>query len=309
VVPLVGSIDAAGRLPQQVAQTITTGVRKYLVSPSVDISVLEQNTTAYYGGIATGPIALRPGETLVMAAADPKLPANADLQRVSLIRLGQNAGTFDVVALRASGAPGPLLQPNDVLSFVPNSVAVSVSGAVDAPVTAYLGSSEPLGNALAQVKIAKDANLQRISIVEGKSTVVAGRDAPVFLQPGQSGWAIIVPHAAQVTVLGLVGKAGPVTLPGDQSLLSAITAAGGVSKGGDLAHVVVLAPNGSSKGIYDVTKFARGDIASNPLLDDGDVAYVPEQPKIPVFLNPKTLLIAALYVAKVYLKLEIPPKP
>jgi polysaccharide export outer membrane protein len=314
VVPLVGSVQAAGLLPQQVARTVVNGLEKYLVSPSVDISVLTENTTAYYGGIANGPIALRPGETLVMAASDPKLPANADFRRVSLIRLGQTVGTYDVLALQTAGLAGPLLQANDVLSFTTKPVLVTVSGAVDAATSVYLGRDEPLGNALAAVKLAPDANVQRIAIQQGTTTVIAGRDAAVFAQPGQSGWNIVVPHAAKVTMLGLVNKGGTIALPGDQSLITALTAAGGASKGADQAHIVVLRPDGTEKGLYDVTKFGRFDgtsidIKDNPTLDDGDVAYVPQvQPKS-VLLNPKALLLAALYVAKVYLKIDIPPKP
>jgi polysaccharide export outer membrane protein len=308
VVPLAGSVQAEGRLPQQVSQTIVDRLRPYLVSPSVDISVTAPNTTAFYGGIATGTIPLRPGETLAMAANDAKLPPVADLRRVSLVRFGQTAGTFDLVAMRTSGDPGPLLEANDVVSFVPNPIAIAISGAVDAPVVAYLAPGEPLGNAFAQAKLAKDANLQRIAVVQPSVTIVAARNAALFAQPGVSGWSIVVPHASHVTMLGLVTKSGDVTLAGDQSLVTALALAGGVAKGGDLANVIVLGPDGTSKGIYDVTKFARGDFAANPSLADGDVAYVPQQPKTAVFMQPKALLLAALYVAKKYLHLEIPPK-
>jgi polysaccharide biosynthesis/export protein len=121
--PLVGSVYAAGKTSQQLAQTIEARLRsKYLKNPQVTVSVTKaapQKLTVQ-GEVAqpgvfdiNGATSLL--EALALARGETRM---ASINEVAVFRNvnGQRMGAlFDVGAIRRGVAPDPQLMPNDVV--------------------------------------------------------------------------------------------------------------------------------------------------------------------------------------------------
>jgi polysaccharide export outer membrane protein len=70
--PLLGDVKAAGKTPMQLADEITTKLKKYIQDPNVTIILTQMNSKKVYliGEIGkTGPIEMTPGMTLLQAIA------------------------------------------------------------------------------------------------------------------------------------------------------------------------------------------------------------------------------------------------
>jgi polysaccharide export outer membrane protein len=302
VVPIAGAVSVKNRSLTLIQNDIATAMQKYVVSPSVTVKPLSQSNTAYLAGSATGTLALKPGDTLVTALTDAKVAPSGDLTRVAILRDGAQLGTYDVRALRAASQPGPLLVSGDVVNVPTKPVMVFVSGAVKSPLTAFLDSGEPLGDALAQAQLADDADVEHIRLTRAPSlvcfTALAGT---MMAAPAQPNDALMVDRPANVMVGGSVAKAGKIALKGDRTLVSALAAAGGPAKDGNLHAIYVTRAGASSAGpAYDLTKLATGDTTGNPPLADGDTVYVTQaKPRA----DPRAIFAAILLAAKKYLKI------
>ncbi|MBV8580551.1 MAG: polysaccharide biosynthesis/export family protein [Candidatus Eremiobacteraeota bacterium] len=298
VVPVAGNISVKGLNISQVASAIQTALSAALVSPSVTVTLVSESNTAYLSGAATGDVALKPGETLAMALTAAKVSSSGDLTRVSIVRGGAPLGPYDVLAMNAAGQPGPALASGDLIAIPTKPVVVAVTGAVKASATAYLGPTEPLGDALQQVQTSDDADTQMIRLTRGGASSYTSVGGVALACPGQSGDQLMVGRIANVIVLGNVKKSGPIVLKGDQTLVSALQAAGGPGKDGDLGNIRVI-PAGSdatSAGrLYNITLLANGDTTQNPVLGDGDTVSVPTA-KPPV--DPKVMFAAILLILK-----------
>ncbi|HTJ27962.1 MAG TPA: polysaccharide biosynthesis/export family protein [Candidatus Limnocylindria bacterium] len=299
-VPLAGTFATAGLDPQRLRDEIVNHLAKYIVSPAVDVRVLAESNTAFLAGIASGPIALAPSQTLAMAISGVKLPPTADLSRVALIRDGKRT-SYDLLAMMTSGDTSPQLVSGDVIDVLAGQVSVTVSGAVKQTVTAFLPVGGPLASALQQAQLADDANTTRIVLVRAGNDQVTAAGGPVMVAAARDGDQLVIPRFAQVTMLGQVAKAGPIVLKQDQSLLTAIAAVGGPGKNADLAQIVIRHADGTTSPKIDLTKVTRGDLAADPTLADGDLVFVPDKPKPRV--NPKLLFAAILAAVAKYVKL------
>jgi polysaccharide export outer membrane protein len=283
-VPLIGEVRAAGRDARDLSDEIQRRLRTYIVDPAVEIRLLERPYNAEYatvGGFGGGTIALKPGERLMAAIGDVKLAPSADLHRVSLVRDGRSLGDFDVVALRASGDPGPSIVAGDVIKVPSKGIGVTVDGAVLTSGTIFLDPDEPLGDAIQQAGEGRDANLTRIILARGGETKLVSLGSDDLLKPGQQGDHLTVPQSQLIQVVGYVQKPGLVALETDRTLMSAIYLTGGPRPEADLRGVTVFHRDGT-RSDYNLRGLAGGDFKQNPEIADGDIVFVREQ-KAPLF--------------------------
>jgi protein involved in polysaccharide export with SLBB domain len=304
VVPIAGAVSVRNRSLTLIQNDIAAKLDVYLKSPSaVTVKPLSQSNAAYLAGSATGALALKPGDTLVTALTDAKIAPSGDLTRVAILRDGAQLGTFDVRALRAASQPGPLLVSGDVINVPTKPVMVFVTGAVKAPVTAFLDAGEPLGDALAQAQPADDADVEHIRLTRAPLVCFTALASPVMAAPAQPNDALMIDRPANVMVGGSVSKAGKIVLKGDRTLVSALAAAGGPAKDGNLRAIYVTHAGSTAPdpdGPFDLTKLATGDTSGNPALADGDSVYVTQAKP---HADPRAIFAAILLAAKKYLKL------
>jgi polysaccharide export outer membrane protein len=283
-VPLAGRVSAAGREPADLAHEVERRLRSYVVDPAVEIRLLERPFNVDYatiGGYGGGTIALKPGEHLIAAIGESRLTSSADLHRVTVERNGRSIGEYDIVALRGSGDPGPIIVAGDVIRVPSKGVAVIVDGAVLNAGTIFLDANEPLGDALQQAGEGRDANLTRIILDRAGQTTLVSLGSDVMLRPGQPGDHLTVPQSQLIQVIGYVGNPGVVALKTDRTLMSAIYLSGGPRSDGDLRGVTIFHRDGS-RSDYDLKRLAGGDFTQNPDVADGDIVFVRQQ-RAPLF--------------------------
>ncbi len=271
--PLVGRVRALGRDPIVLAGIIEKRLEEFVIKPAVEVKLEAEGDAAFVTGSTVGNISLKPGETLLAAIDDAKLPNDVDLNRVVLVRDNAVIGHYDVRAMRAAGTDGPVILSGDVIRVPTHPVNVEVLGAVKQTGNIYLEADEPLGDAIQQAGFGDDANLESITLERAGTSQLVPLGGDVLSQPGQVGDRLIVPQSQLIEVVGYVVKPGEVALKGDKTLLSAIFLAGGPGKDGDLRRVRVVHRDGQYKS-YDLRGFAKGDLEQNPRLKDGDVVYV-----------------------------------
>ncbi len=273
-VPLIGRVPAAGAREDVLAGRIRRKLEQFLYSPAVDVRLRTASAMVTFAGEATGSATLKPGDTLAITLTAAKLRPSADLASVTVQR--------DGLPLVAS-SPETVLAGGDVIVVGRKPFAVVVSGAVkpgaqggtDEPsVTVFLRKLQPLGDALAAVTPAPDADLLRITLRRvGEHDAVITPGATQLMTPARSGDELIVAHVANVTLLGAVSKQGPVVLRGDHSLAMALALAGGAAKDSDASRITIVHLDEKKRPADTVTV---ADPARNPTLADGDVVYVPK---------------------------------
>ena len=301
---LAGTIDVHGLDLNQIAERVKVALEPYVIKPAVDVQLKAQLPVLFVSGGPGGVLKYQPGETLAAALAE--LPVNGkpsvttvasvatdagrnldqlatsriDLRRVGVTRDGASLGTFDAMALSASGGSGPVLHPGDTIVLVDKPVAVRIAGDVQVPSIAHLWADEPLSDAIVQAGgLNASAATSHIALARsGAPTQYVALGDPVFTQPPVPNDSLLVPSAPRVAVAGLVDKPSTVVLKTNFSLLNAIFAAGGPTKWADLGKVQVES-NGVRQS-YDITQLVHGDMSQNPQLKDGDLVFVPEGHKI-----------------------------
>lgn len=128
-VPLIGDVQAGGRTPQQVSESIKEQLSVYIKDPLVAVIMTQLNSHEYLSrirvtGAVRSPITIpyRQGMTVldaVLAAGGPNEFANPDRSRL-IRKAGTDAGTFDLLLGRILNR-GDLdtnysLQPGDVIT-------------------------------------------------------------------------------------------------------------------------------------------------------------------------------------------------
>lgn len=274
-VPLIGDLQAAGVEPADLALAIQSRLTRFVRYPAVSVTYVARTDIVFVRGGTTATVAYVPGLSLDGAVSSLSLRPGTDLRRVALIRDGRTLGTFDLTGK----ANAPALEGGDTIAFDPRPIAVKVSGAVKNPGTVHLDDGESMAAALAAAGGASDA-----AAYSGLTVQRDGASLPQTNLRGldgiaaQGGDILFVPSAPHVAVLGMVERAGQVTLHEDSSLLAALYLGGGPNNWGDLKNVKVRR-NGTERR-YDITALTHGDTRQNPELQDGDVVFVPEGNRI-----------------------------
>lgn len=299
-IPVVGTVNVAGKSTRQVAKLIESQLSEYVREPTVTVRLLQQSQLIFLTGATIGTLPFLPGETLssalgqlreqfekdVAGALTPSdknggtLSRSAiDLRKIVVERDGHAGPPIDGEQLLRSGLPGPSLTPGDTILFASKPVRVDVRGQVAAPGAIYLYETDTLEQAL----LAAGGPLSNASTADA-SLLRDGAEVPLSLgsvairQAPHNGDTIIVRAAPHVTVLGQVPNPGEFELKNGSTLLSALYIAGGPTKWANVRDVEVVY-NGARQ-TFDLSGLQHGDLSPNVPLVDGDVVYVPEGHRI-----------------------------
>jgi len=299
--PLAGSIDARNAGTEELAWRVRTSLVRYIPKVAVDVQILSRNQSIFVSGGPGGILPYVPGETLAGALAQlqspqgsapnatPTTPMNlanhdllhgrVDLHRVTVLRDGRVLGPFDVAALAQDGGSSPSLLAGDTIALVDKPIRVEVRGDVGEPGVAYLDPSEPLNDAILQVGgYMSTSATSNILLQRGNQEQYVSAGGPELMQPAHAGDALTIPRAPRISMLGAVAHPGEEVLVGNASLLSALYAAGGPLKYGNITRVLVF--RSGTYSTYNITALTHGSVENNPALQDGDTVFVPEGHKI-----------------------------
>jgi protein involved in polysaccharide export with SLBB domain len=302
--PVAGTIPALDAEPSDVAYRVQQRLAAYVRHVAVNVQLDAQSESIFVTGGTNGVLPYAPGESLAAAvtqlqtgSATPA-PDSANTQAVTLHDLQQNQpldlvngpvdfhvvrilrehrvlGPYDVIALRSTGQTGPQLAPDDTLELQNKPVAVTVTGDVEKPGIAYLMPDEPLAQALNQVGgVALTSTETNLTLDRDGVAMPLTLGAPAFSEPAHNNDRIIVPRAPRVDVLGSVLKPGDTVLRGNTTLLAALFYAGGPTQYANLKSVQVM--RNGVRTDYNLHRLQKGQEDRNPVLQDGDVVYVPQ---------------------------------
>jgi polysaccharide export outer membrane protein len=121
--PLLGDIKATGKTPLQLADEVTTKLKKYIQDPNVTVVLSQMNSKKVYlmGEVSkTGPVDMTPGMTLLQAiATGGGLTQYANSKKMYLLRTvdgkQQKIALQYKRALKGDGALNLLLNPGDTI--------------------------------------------------------------------------------------------------------------------------------------------------------------------------------------------------
>ena len=301
-IPVVGTLNVAGRSTREIGSLIETRLSGYVRDPAVTVRLLQQSQLIFLTGATIGTLPYLPGETLSSALgqlreqfqkdAAPVVTTSendkdgtalsrsaVDLRRIAVKRDGHVGGSIDGEELLRSGFPGPTLAPGDTLLFASKPVKVNVRGEVAAPGPIYLYPEDTLERAvLAAGGPLPSASTKDATLLRDGQEVPLPLGGAALRQLPRNGDTIVVRAAPHVTVLGQVPTPGEFTLKNGASLLSALYVAGGPTKWANVKHIEVV--HDGVRQSYDLSGLQHGDLSTNIPLVDGDVVYVPEGHKI-----------------------------
>lgn len=294
---LVGEVAAAGRTTTQLAAELKARYSKYLIAPSITVSVhtFRVDYISILGQVnRPGEYPIRPGEGILELLASAGGPtSSADLTKATIIRGKAPTGIPDPIevnlleAFAKNESTEARLLAGDVLVVPASDRRIVVLGQVNRPGAYDLLPGQRVSDLLAAAGGASPrAELQRAFIVRGteqipvnlREILVGNLEANI---PVQAGDMMVVPEPQdQIAVLGAVNRPGKYDLADGTKLIDAIALAGGQSPTGNLDQVaIVRLEGGKTKTISaHLDRALRGqDMSQNILLKPGDVVYVAEQ--------------------------------
>jgi protein involved in polysaccharide export with SLBB domain len=302
--PVAGTISALNTEPDDLAKRVQDRLASSIRYASVAVQLSQQSTSVFVAGGPVGVLPYAPGMTIasVVDYLNVQAPVPAagstdaqnlaqhvasqgafdlengpiDFHKVRILRDGAPLGTYDILALRAAGDPGPGLLPNDTIALQNKPIAVNVTGEVARPGTAYLDAQEPLSVAITQAGglTATSTESGILLYRNGSPNNAVSIGSPEFAAPALAGDRIVVPRAPRVDVLGNVEKPGDTLLRGNNTLVGAIYYAGGPAKYANLRAVTVI--HAGTRKQYDLGNVQKGKATDNPVLADGDMVQVPQ---------------------------------
>jgi polysaccharide export outer membrane protein len=302
--PVVGSVNVNGMTLEQLRAHAVEKLKTRLMKPEVIVTlkVPRPRRVYVYGDVRTpGVLDLRPGWRLSEAlSAAGGLQAGVQEQDVRVV-LERANGTDRVEMTMAEALNGPdkdklTLAPGDVLRITSIAMMpIYVSGKVSAPGLYRLRETE--ANVLAAISqaggVTPDANITSVRIIRLNGSEETVDLAPALLRGeavklpklGSGDMVLVAESQTRIAVLGYVAKPGFYSIPSGQTytLVDAIARAEGPDKRARTSKIgVIRMENGKeSRKIYDLGRFQdKADMTQNPVLQSGDVVYVPETNKV-----------------------------
>ena len=291
--PLVGSIRASGRTPEQLREQITAQLSTYVRNPQVAVIVRAYNSrkVSVLGEVKTPGLHRISSNISVLEALSRSggMSENADL-RGTLVLRGQQIVPVDFTRLLKQGDPTQNipLQPGDVI-LVPNlnEKKVFVLGQVRTPQVVSLTPDLSVVEALSRAGgLTEEADLSGAMVVRSGSALpvsfdklMHGNDLSqnIRLQPDDT---ILIPDIRdkKVFVLGTVRSPLVATLKPGTTLVEAISMAGGFADGARTSNILVVRgglgnPTLMTVNFNDIVD-GRPEVP-NALLESGDIVYVP----------------------------------
>lgn len=137
--PLIGSVRAAGRTPDELARDIESKLAGFLQQPQVTVSVAEaaSQKITVDGAVAKPGVYVMRGQTsLLQAVAMAEGPNEvADLESVAVFRTtpaGRMVAVFDLRAIRNGQASDPILLGDDVVVVDTSRLSAATQRALEA---------------------------------------------------------------------------------------------------------------------------------------------------------------------------------
>lgn len=210
-----------------------------------------------------------------------------------LITRGEKTVEVDLGALARLGIGNQTIQPGDVVYITEGRHQVLVLGEVANPGYYRLDFGDRVLDGIAKagglletaaadlVSVTRQTDAQSEIFAVNLDELMKNR----FLESNfllEGGDVIIVPEANRsVMVLGEVARPGYYPLGQEQRLLDVVALAGGMTNNaaGDLVQVtrVNADDNISSTAVYNLDAVIKGLSSENPLVEPGDVIYIPER--------------------------------
>jgi polysaccharide biosynthesis/export protein len=249
--PLVGTINASDRTPAQLTQELTVLLNKYVVDPSVSVSIASQRPII----VNVAGEVQRPGPVQLRS-----IKAGADLgQSLSVAGVtSQQRPTLTAALLEAGG----VTRESDIRKIVLKRYTPSGSLA-PSPVTINLWDS-----------ITSDTANRDITLQDGDTIFIPKHTGEDALNPQILARSSVAPRTVRVKVVGEVKKPGESLVPPDSNLSSAIAIAGGPTEKARMKEVsfIRMLPNGK----LDQKTLDLRLLTDSIQVQDGDVIMVPQ---------------------------------
>ena len=291
--PLIGSIRASGRTPEQLRETIAEQLASYVNNPKVTVIVRAYNSRKVSVlGHVKAPGLLRVSSDITVLEALSRaggVSEEADL-RGALVLRGQQLVPIDFMRLLKQGDPSQNvpLQPGDVI-LIPsvNEKKVFVLGQVANPLVLPLTPDLNLVEAISRAGgVTEDADLVGALVVRNGQALPVNFDK--LMRGGdlsqnvrlQADDTILVPNVKdkKVYILGSVRTPLVAPLRPDATLVEAVSMAGGFLPGARTSNVLLVRGGLGAPQLFsiDFDEIVRGSVsAQTTLLQPGDIVYVP----------------------------------
>jgi polysaccharide biosynthesis/export protein len=291
--PLVGSIRASGRTPEQLREEIAGLLSSNVRNPQVTVIVKAYNSrkVSVLGEVKAPGLQRVSSNISVLEALSRAGGMNEDADlRGTLVLRGQQIVPVDFTRLLKQGDPTQNipLQPGDVI-LVPNlnEKKVFVLGQVRAPQVVSLTPNLSVVEALSRAGgLTDDADLSGAMVVRSGSALPVSFDKlmhgsdlsqNIRLQPDDT---ILIPDIRdkKVFVLGTVRSPLVATLKPGTTLVEAISMAGGFADGARTSNILVVRGGLGNPTLMTVNFNNIVDgrpEAPNAPLESGDIVYVP----------------------------------
>jgi len=293
--PLLNTVHVGGKTLSEVTADMRTRYKKYLVDPSVSISLIEEHKqiVSVTGFVQRPGLAeFKPGMRVLEAIAQAGgVAPTADSTRVSLTKHAGGKLTLDLdhPDKQAGTDADAVLDEGDVIYVPEQKSEVSVVGEVKAPGSVPYKNELKVLDALAVTGgVLDDADLKNSKITH--DGVEQPLDLNALLRNGDmtynvtlsKGDRILIPLAVRTYVFGAVQRPGFYTLKEGDRVLDAINGCGGTSPDASLKNIrlVRIAKDKNSAVATQLNLedyFKKGQIQANSLLQPGDAVFVSQK--------------------------------
>jgi len=242
--PLIGTVSAAGKTTEQLAQELTNRLASLLVKPVVTVNLT----------------VLRP--VLVNVAGEVQRPGPIQLRSLTATNLTLGSNTIRGVPTLSTALTeaGGITQNADI-----RQVTLRRYGAGNSqPITVNLWDAISSGNALPDLVLQDGDSIYVPRLTEDKAI-----DRRLIARSSLS------PGTVRVRVVGEVKKPGEIQVPPDSSLSSAVAIAGGPTVDARLSRVAFVRMN--EEGRIGRQVIDLRDLIDNYQVQDGDVIIVPKK--------------------------------
>ncbi len=309
----VGQLTVAGQSVSQTTKMLTTQWKKYIVDPSVTITLVQKHAefVVFSGSVARpGGLEYRPGLRLVEALAEvggfvitgsPSAGSTttvglqttvADPSHVTVTHRDETQQVFNLTHLEtlAGSSSDILLEPGDSV-YVPAQLGkINVVGEVHRPGVIPYRDNLTIFDAISDSDGFNDgsADLTQATLIHNGRTIPINLDpmlrhgdmsANITLSPGDQ---LSIPKVAYRTVVfGDVARPGAFIWEPGYRISDALSSVSGPTGQADLGKINIVRTDkihGTQMVRVDFKKFLlNGDASGNPLIQPGDSLYIPDK--------------------------------
>lgn len=292
--PIVGEIRVEGMTLEQLKADLESRLSHELRNPEVTVNIkqMRQNRVYVLGSVrAGGALDAKPGwrlAELVAAAGGLALPPER-LRAIVFRAEGILKIEMRDLFIDAKPEANVPIKPGDVVNIASEpTIRVSVVGEVLRPGLIDVIDGNGIVEAIAAAggQTAK-AGLTKARVMRGTEEIPVDLRAAILLGkpennvPLKDGDTVYVPeHKARISVMGMVGKPGPLDIPDGEGLtfVQAIGLAGGPIREAKLDGITLARVNETGRVVptnYNYKDMLSGKKGVNDMpLQDGDVIYV-----------------------------------